>query len=87
MSDDGERIGLDTDELPRAKDACRYIADPRLLGRLDRLQRSSSYLVQEHDLPIRAGVLPFHLEPSDWRAGFLAMHDYELPPQLRRTPS
>jgi len=88
VSDDGglcpteERIGLDTDELPRAKDACHYIADARILGRIERMRRSAVSMVREPSLPIRLGTLPFHMEPSDWRAGYLADHEYDLPPEL-----
>jgi hypothetical protein len=80
VSDDGERVGLDVDELPRAKDACRYIADSRLLRRIERM--ATRVMVREPNLPVRAGTLPFHLEPSDWRAGYLDVHEYDLPPDL-----
>lgn len=82
MSDEGERIGLDTDELPRAKDACHYIADRRLLGRIERMRVRSVNMVRDPSLPIRLGTLPFHMEPSDWRAGYLDDHEYDLPPEL-----
>jgi hypothetical protein len=80
--DSEERIGLDVDELPKARDAYQHMADPRLLRRIDHLAKKASAMVRDPDLPIRLQMLPFHLEPSDWRAGYLAVHDVELPPQL-----
>ena len=77
-----ERVGLDTDELPRAKDAFHYIADRRLVDRVVRNGRAAGELVRDPSLPIRAGVLPNHMEPADWRAGYLEVHDYEAPAQL-----
>jgi hypothetical protein len=82
VSDDAERIGLDTDELPLAKVAFQYVADKRILGRIARLQRRSSRMVQEQNLSLRGKEPATHLEPSDWRTGFLAVHDYDLPFEL-----
>jgi hypothetical protein len=81
-SDEGERIGLDTDELPRAKDAFHYIADQKLVGRILRNARAAGQLVRDPNLPIRVGVLPNHMDPADWGAGYLDVHDYESPAQL-----
>jgi hypothetical protein len=77
-----ERVGLDTDELPRAKDAIGYIADKRLMRRLEGQVRRASRMVNEHSLPTWAGQLPFHLEPSDWRTGFLNVYEWNLSPEV-----
>jgi hypothetical protein len=75
-------VGLDDDELPRAKDAVHYIADKRITGRIERMGDDAAALLQEVNLPTWARDLPFHLEPSDWRAGYLSVHDYDLAPEL-----
>jgi hypothetical protein len=82
VSDDAERIGLDTDELPLAKVAFQYIADQRLLRRIARVQRRSIKMVQEKNLSRRGKDPANHLEPRDWGAGFLAVHEYDLPFEL-----
>jgi hypothetical protein len=82
VSEADDRIGLDIDELPKARDAYPHLADKRVLERVARLEHKSSTMVRDPELPIRAGTLPFHLEPSDWRAGYLSVHEVELPPQL-----
>ena len=79
---DGERIGLDDDELPRAAAAVQYIADRRLLSRIARLERESGAMVRPPEVKLYAGELPNHLDPADWRAGYLAVREIELPPQL-----
>jgi hypothetical protein len=77
-----EQIGLSTDELPRAKDAIAYIADKRLIARLERQERQASRLVREPSLPTWAGELPYHLDERDWNTGFLDVHDYNILPEL-----
>jgi hypothetical protein len=53
-----------------------------VLSRIARLERDSKEMVRDPQLPIRAGTLPFHLEPEDWRAGYLRVREYELPGEL-----
>src|SRR4051812_2451632 len=81
-SEDGERIGLDTDELPRAKDAISYVADKQLMSRLARQERAAGRLGRDPNPPTFLGTLPFHLEASDWGAGFLAVHEIDLPHEV-----
>ena len=77
MAPDEESIGLDTDELPRARDACSYIADSRLLKRLAVNEHNAGGLLRQHPFRTYVGTLPFHLEPSDWRAGYLKIRELD----------
>ena len=68
------------DELPLAKDAFSYIADRRILAAANR--RTSEKLARHHVLPAYYREIKTHLDPDEWRTGFLAVHDYFIPAQL-----
>ncbi len=57
------------------------LADARLLALVE--QRLRPEIVREHGLRRYAGELPHHLDPVDWRTGFLEVHDGGPPPELR----
>jgi hypothetical protein len=75
-------IELGEDELPRAKDAYHYIADPRILGHLDKLERTAATMLQPISLPTFVREEKVHVEPEDWRAGYLSVHDYWISDEL-----
>src|SRR5258708_7893443 len=56
-----------------------FTADPRLLASIAR--RRAPELVRDPSLP-RAIGLRVHVEPEAWGAGYLAVHERELPPEL-----
>ncbi len=57
------------------------LADPRFLGLVE--QRLRPEIVRAHHLPTYIGELPHHLDPVDWRTGFLQVHEGGPPPELR----
>jgi hypothetical protein len=57
------------------------IADPRLVALVH--ARFRPEIVREHALPAFAGELPHHLEPADWRAGFLSVEEGGAPLDVR----
>jgi hypothetical protein len=69
-----------TESAPQAVPVER-VADPALLSLVARRLRPE--IVRSHQLPTWAGELPNHLDPADWRAGFLAVHDGGPPPDVR----
>jgi hypothetical protein len=71
---------LSNDELPRAGAAYPYMADRRILGRLEARARA----VPEHhfDVPLYAREPRLHVEPSDWRAGYLRVNERWIPEAL-----
>jgi hypothetical protein len=77
MASDEERVGLDTEELPRVRDSYTYVADPRLLKRLERQQQEAASFVRPPNPPLWLGELPNHMDPSDWRAGYLKVRELE----------
>ena len=81
MAED-ERVGLDSDELPLAKHTVQYVADKGLMRRLERLERVARRMVNQAQLPTWAGTLPFHLDPTDWRTGFLEVYESGPPAGL-----
>jgi hypothetical protein len=70
---------LSNDELPRARAAYPYMADRRILGRLEARARA---VLRNFDVPIRAREPRLHVEPSDWRAGFLRVGERWIPDAL-----
>ena len=62
------------------RSAYREHCDPRLLARLDRYEQklpSRDYRIGSPARPIRT-----HLDPADWRAGFLAVRDGGRPDEI-----
>jgi hypothetical protein len=62
-------------EEPRGKAALSQVADARLLARL--AARLTVKLVREFALPLWLREQKTHLDPRDWGAGYLAVHDHE----------
>jgi hypothetical protein len=77
MASDVERVGLDDEELPRVRDAYSYVADRQLLARLERQQKRAASFVRPPAPPLWVGELPYHMEPSDWRAGYLKVRELD----------
>jgi len=63
-----------------ARDVFEQVADRRVIDPL--FARETARVAREHDLPIRLREPRTHLDPAEWRAGYLAVHERELPPQL-----
>ena len=57
------------------------IADPRFLSLVH--NRFHPEMARAHSLPTYAGELPFHLDPTVWRTGFLSVEDGGAPLELR----
>src|SRR3974390_1345864 len=77
MASDVERVGLDTEELPRARDAYAYVADQRLVARLVQNEKQAASFVRTPNPKLWAGELPNHIDPSDWRARPLKVRELD----------
>jgi hypothetical protein len=70
-----------TDDTKTADAPLEAIADPRLLALVnDRLRPE---IVRQHDLPSYIGEMANHLDPADWRTGFLSVVEGGAPFELR----
>jgi hypothetical protein len=68
----------DEEEAPVPLEA---IVDPKLLSLVR--ARFRPEIVRRHTLPTWVGELPYHLEPADWRAGYLSVVDGTAPVDVR----
>jgi hypothetical protein len=57
------------------------IADPALLALV--AQRARPEIMREHSIATWLREPPYHLDPTDWGAGFLAVHEGSAPPDVR----
>ena len=57
------------------------IADPKLIALVQ--GRFRPEIVRTHHLRTFVGELPYHLDPIDWRTGFLEVHDGGPPMDIR----
>ena len=75
--EEADRLAADPE--PRAKDVMATEGAPIL----DAAARWENMRVQTPELPLFvATTMPTRLDPADWGAGFLAVHERELPQQL-----
>jgi hypothetical protein len=65
---------------PEARPPLEAIADRALLALV--AGRARPEIVREHVLPTFAREPRHHLDPADWRAGFLAVHEGGPPPDV-----
>ncbi len=80
---------MDDDASPAVEEAAdagtrvpvEAIADPRFLALVQ--GRFHPEMVRTHSLPTYAGELPFHLDPTVWRTGFLSVEEGGAPLDLR----
>jgi len=80
MSDEARPDG---DGRPAAG-AWRDAVDERLLARCEAHETRSTRLQRDWSMPVQLREPRVHLDPSDWRAGYLrADREYEIPHQLR----
>ena len=58
--------------------------DPRLIARCEAHVRRGERLARDWSMPIRARAPKLHVEPADWRAGYLRVADErEIPMELQ----
>ena len=77
--DQEESDRLQADPEPRAREVVAAEGAPVLDGAV----RWESMRVQVPDLPLYVALtMPTQLDPADWGAGFLAVHERELPAAL-----
>lgn len=68
-------------DVPIAVPPAPLVADPRLLALVH--GRFRPEIVRTHALPMYVRDLPFHLDPVDWRAGFLEVSEGGPPMDIR----
>lgn len=73
---------LRLDELSKVKDSWTYLSDTKLVRFVDRYDRDD--LVHDFSLPIRVREIETHVDPDQWGAGFLSVHDWWIPIELTR---
>lgn len=63
----------------------RAVVDARVVDACERHERDADRLRREPSLPTWARNPRLHLEPSDWRAGYLAVRgEYDVPFELQQ---
>ena len=67
-------------EEARGRAALTLVADAKLLASIARLEQAT--LVRTHTLPLFAREPKLHLDPADWRAGYLAVREREVLPDI-----
>ena len=64
-------------------DAWRAAVDERLIARCEEHERRGERLTRDWSMPVRARPPRLHVEPADWRAGFLrADRERDIPTEL-----
>jgi hypothetical protein len=63
-------------------EAWRAVVDARLIDRCEQHGRDSERLRRVPSLPTFAREPKLHLDPAAWGAGYLAVHERDLPPAL-----
>jgi hypothetical protein len=67
---------------PADGDTWQAVVDARLIDACERHARGAERLRRVPSLPMFVRAPKLHVEPSDWRAGFVAVREYEVPPAL-----
>jgi hypothetical protein len=75
-------VKVSAEASTRVKEQLGALADASIIVRIER--RASAHLVRCYNVPTYVRTPRIHLDPADWRAGFLAIEERTLPQQLYR---
>jgi hypothetical protein len=75
-SDDGDAAAA----TPPA--AWRAVVDERLVDKCERHERNAAHFVRDWSVPIHLRELKTHLDPVEWRTGFLKVREREIAMEL-----
>ena len=70
------------EETKAPADKWRAVVDERLIRRCEQHERSATRLVRDWSVPTHLRDVKTHLDPVEWRTGFLQVRERELPSEL-----